>query len=159
MTAWTDELDATLRRLWKNGLSASQIAAKLDCGKTRNAVIGRVHRLNLSGRAKPDVRVPRVRKRSTKRTIEHKKKSKPLPKPDPLQFARPLNGVGVPFLDRRAFQCAWIIDGANNVCGHPVSHGIFKWCPHHCSIGLVKPIRPERKNIIDRHKTNEGAFR
>ena len=48
---WTDERVETLKRLWIDGLSASQIAAELG-GITRNAVIGKVHRLGLSGRAK-----------------------------------------------------------------------------------------------------------
>jgi hypothetical protein len=48
--------------LWADGLSASQIAAELG-GITRNAVIGKVHRLGLSGRAKaPSSSVPRPRK-------------------------------------------------------------------------------------------------
>lgn len=49
--SWTDERVDTLRKLWTEGLSASQIAAELG-GVTRNAVIGKVHRLGLSGRAK-----------------------------------------------------------------------------------------------------------
>lgn len=48
---WTDERVEQLKRLWAAGLSASQIAAELG-GITRNAVIGKVHRLGLSGRAK-----------------------------------------------------------------------------------------------------------
>lgn len=48
---WTDERVELLRKLWGEGLSASQIAAELG-GITRNAVIGKVHRLGLSGRAK-----------------------------------------------------------------------------------------------------------
>ncbi len=50
---WTDERVELLRRLWTDGLSASQIAGQLGGGVTRNAVIGKVHRLSLSGRAKP----------------------------------------------------------------------------------------------------------
>ena len=50
--SWTDERVAILSKLWADGLSASQIAAELG-GVTRNAVIGKVHRLGLSGRAKP----------------------------------------------------------------------------------------------------------
>ena len=50
--AWTDDRVATLTKLWADGLSASQIAKQLG-GVTRNAVIGKVHRLGLSGRAKP----------------------------------------------------------------------------------------------------------
>jgi GcrA cell cycle regulator len=49
---WTDERVEILKRLWLEGLSASQIAKQLG-GVTRNAVIGKVHRLGLSGRAAP----------------------------------------------------------------------------------------------------------
>ncbi|WP_034991493.1 GcrA family cell cycle regulator [Beijerinckia mobilis] len=50
--SWTDERVELLRKLWLDGLSASQIAAELAGGLTRNAVIGKVHRLGLSGRTK-----------------------------------------------------------------------------------------------------------
>jgi GcrA cell cycle regulator len=49
---WTDERVETLKKLWLDGLSASQIAKQLGA-VTRNAVIGKVHRLGLSGRATP----------------------------------------------------------------------------------------------------------
>jgi GcrA cell cycle regulator len=59
---WTDERVELLKKLWADGLSASQIAAQLG-NITRNAVIGKVHRLGLSGRAKsPSSSVPRPRK-------------------------------------------------------------------------------------------------
>jgi GcrA cell cycle regulator len=60
--SWTDERVELLRKLWSDGLSASQIAAELG-GITRNAVIGKVHRLGLSGRAKSaSSAAPRQRK-------------------------------------------------------------------------------------------------
>jgi GcrA cell cycle regulator len=60
--SWTDERVELLKKLWSDGLSASQIAAELG-GITRNAVIGKVHRLGLSGRAKsPSSTAPRQRK-------------------------------------------------------------------------------------------------
>jgi len=60
--SWTDERVELLKKLWADGLSASQIAAELG-GITRNAVIGKVHRLGLSGRAKsPSSSTPRPRK-------------------------------------------------------------------------------------------------
>jgi GcrA cell cycle regulator len=59
--AWTEERVELLKKLWAEGLSASQIAAQLG-GVTRNAVIGKVHRLSLSGRAKPASSGPRPRK-------------------------------------------------------------------------------------------------
>ncbi len=58
---WTDERVELLKKLWMEGLSASQIAGVLGEGVTRNAVIGKVHRLKLSGRAKPASAAPRVR--------------------------------------------------------------------------------------------------
>ena len=48
---WTDERVEQLKKLWAEGLSASQIAAQLG-GVSRNAVIGKVHRLKLSGRGR-----------------------------------------------------------------------------------------------------------
>ena len=63
--SWTDERVELLKKLWSDGLSASQIAAELG-GITRNAVIGKVHRLGLSGRAKsPSSAAPRPRKART----------------------------------------------------------------------------------------------
>lgn len=58
---WTEERVELLKKLWLEGLSASQIAGVLGEGVTRNAVIGKVHRLKLSGRAKPVASTPRVR--------------------------------------------------------------------------------------------------
>ena len=48
--AWTDERIKQLRQLWSEGQSASKIAEKLG-GVTRNAVIGKIHRLGLSNRS------------------------------------------------------------------------------------------------------------
>ena len=60
--SWTDERVELLKKLWADGLSASQIAVELG-GITRNAVIGKVHRLGLSGRAKStSSAAPRPRK-------------------------------------------------------------------------------------------------
>jgi GcrA cell cycle regulator len=49
--SWTKERVELLKKLWSEGLSASRIAAQLG-GVTRNAVIGKVHRLRLLGRGK-----------------------------------------------------------------------------------------------------------
>ncbi|WP_439273658.1 GcrA family cell cycle regulator [Pseudochrobactrum sp. HB0163] len=58
---WTDERVELLKKLWSEGLSASQIAAQLG-GVSRNAVIGKVHRLKLSGRGKTTTAAPRSKK-------------------------------------------------------------------------------------------------
>jgi len=50
--SWTDERVEQLKKLWSQGYSASQIAKELG-GTTRNAVIGKIHRLNLVARQSP----------------------------------------------------------------------------------------------------------
>lgn len=70
---WTEQRIETLRKLWGQGQTASQIAAILG-GITRNAVIGKAHRLGLTGRPSPIKReagggsAPARRKASTTRT-------------------------------------------------------------------------------------------
>ena len=65
--SWTDDRVETLKKMWGEGQSASQIAKELG-GVTRNAVIGKVHRLGLSNRAtagaaaKPDAKAKPVPK-------------------------------------------------------------------------------------------------
>lgn len=61
---WTDERVELLRKLWAEGLSASQIAAQLG-GVSRNAVIGKVHRLKLSGRGRTTAAPARQKKAAT----------------------------------------------------------------------------------------------
>jgi len=51
--SWTQERVEQLRKLWLEGLSAAQVAAELGSGVTRNAVIGKIHRLGLAERGKP----------------------------------------------------------------------------------------------------------
>ena len=73
--SWNDERVEQLRKMWMDGLSASQIAGELGNGITRNAVIGKVHRLGLSGRVKaassapsrPRIQQPRVPRNPTPR--------------------------------------------------------------------------------------------
>ncbi len=75
---WTVERIELLRKLWSEGLSASQIAGQLG-GVTRNAVIGKVHRLKLSSRGrttaaparqkKPTARAATVNKQTVKKTV------------------------------------------------------------------------------------------
>ena len=60
--AWTDDRVEILKKLWAEGLSASQIARELG-DVTRNAVIGKVHRLGLAGRASPTKPKSRLRHR------------------------------------------------------------------------------------------------
>jgi len=70
--SWTDERIESLRKYWDEGLSASQIAEKLGEGVTRNAVIGKAHRLGLQSRPSPVKSEPAQAKQA-------KRKAKPKP--------------------------------------------------------------------------------
>ncbi|MGR3542297.1 MAG: GcrA family cell cycle regulator [Hasllibacter sp.] len=69
--SWTDERVETLKRMWGEGQSASTIAKELG-GVTRNAVIGKVHRLGLSNRqqgAAPAPAAPEAPKPAPKASV------------------------------------------------------------------------------------------
>jgi GcrA cell cycle regulator len=75
--SWTDERVETLKKMWGEGQSASQIAKELG-GVTRNAVIGKVHRLGLSNRAGSG-----SAKAEAKAKAAPKAEAKPKPTPKP----------------------------------------------------------------------------
>jgi GcrA cell cycle regulator len=80
---WTDERVELLKKLWQDGLSASQIAKQLG-GVTRNAVIGKVHRLGLSGRATPS--------KPARTTFKAPRPARPVAPPSaPRRIAEPLS--------------------------------------------------------------------
>src|ERR1700733_5426973 len=75
---WTEDRVNTLKQLWAEGLSASQIAGRLGLGVTRNAVIGKVHRLNLAGRAtQPRNAAPRTARKTREPSIPGRAPSMP----------------------------------------------------------------------------------
>lgn len=88
--AWTEERVALLKKLWTDGLSASQIAHKIG-GVTRNAVIGKVHRLGLSGRGAP-ARVSTARIRTAEAVPQRATvgMNRPVPPPQPEEIAHPV---------------------------------------------------------------------
>ena len=65
--SWTPEREKKLKELWKIGHTASQIASLL-CNTTRNAVIGKAHRLNLEARAVSKKSTLKVNKESNVKT-------------------------------------------------------------------------------------------
>ena len=77
--SWTDERVETLKKMWAEGQSASQIAKELG-GVTRNAVIGKVHRLGLSNRVGPGGK--------DEEEVEEAPAA-PAPRPEPARAAAP----------------------------------------------------------------------
>ncbi|RPE66370.1 GcrA cell cycle regulator [Pacificibacter maritimus] len=77
--SWTDERVELLKKMWGEGQSASQIAKELG-GVTRNAVIGKVHRLGLSNRAGSTAPAKPAAAKA-KATAKPKVEAAPAPKP------------------------------------------------------------------------------
>jgi len=78
--SWTDERVETLKKMWGEGQSASQIAKELG-GVTRNAVIGKVHRLGLSNRAGSGGSASKAAPKDKPAAAAAKPVAKPAPKP------------------------------------------------------------------------------
>lgn len=64
--SWTDERIATLQKMWEGGSTASQIAEELG-GVSRNAVIGKAHRLGLKSRPSPVKAAEKKKKAAAKK--------------------------------------------------------------------------------------------
>jgi GcrA cell cycle regulator len=77
--SWTEERVETLKKMWGEGQSASQIAKELG-GVTRNAVIGKVHRLGLSNRAGGGTSSATAKPAAVEKPAKPAAKAKPAPK-------------------------------------------------------------------------------
>lgn len=83
--SWTDERVELLKKMWGEGQSASQIAKELG-GVTRNAVIGKVHRLGLSNRTTGAKSGSEAKEKPAAKATA---KPKPQPKTEPARPAPP----------------------------------------------------------------------
>ncbi|HLI66041.1 MAG TPA: GcrA family cell cycle regulator [Caulobacteraceae bacterium] len=149
---WTDERVDLLKKLWLEGLSASQIAKQLG-GVTRNAVIGKVHRLGLSGRATPSQpsrpafktpRPPRPISHAAPRRLE----PRPQPMPAPVYFVEEPGSATV--LTLGAHMCKWPIgDPATDAftfCGRRAD-GDGPYCVSHAAVAY-QPQQPRKRSAV-----------
>lgn|SRR6185312_429846 len=121
---WTAEAVAKLTSLWAEGKSTSQIAARLGNGITRNAVIGKLHRIGLKGqKGLPGVPIkPAKADRPVRPEI-----ARPVASPSPSTVPEPPEPITlapaepVAFRDLRECQCRYIVgavSGADTIyCG------------------------------------------
>jgi GcrA cell cycle regulator len=94
--SWTDDRVEVLKKMWGEGQSASQIAKELG-GVTRNAVIGKVHRLGLSNRAgsssaataKKEAKPKATSKTASAPKTKVEPKTEPAIKPRPASEGKP----------------------------------------------------------------------
>ena len=103
---WSEDRVEQLKTLWTEGLSASQIARALG-GVTRNAVIGKVHRLGLAGRASPSrAERPRVSLSPKAPSMRAHVPAIPIVEEDPLTLEDGSHATVLTISDR---MCRWPI--------------------------------------------------
>lgn len=143
--SWTPERVETLKRLWDKGLSASAIAARLGDGVTRNAVISKLHRSGLSGRAQnvsTQNRITRMRMPAAKvkaPTFVRHSANTPMASIQPELYT-PQPDIVIPLVERKALadlepgDCRWPIgdprDNDFHFCARPHVSGL-PYCEHH----------------------------
>jgi len=164
--SWTDERVELLRQLWLDGRSASQISAQLGHGVTRNAVIGKVHRLGLAGRAKAPTSTasppraasaPRMSARpasSSVRTAVRGATALALAS-EPALDTRPVfqeedvvipMSLRVSIIDLKEAMCRWPLGDPTSsdfrYCGSPAANGPY--CAHHGKLAY-QPVQDRRR--------------
>jgi GcrA cell cycle regulator len=165
---WTDERVELLKKLWAEGSSASQIAAQIG-GVSRNAVIGKVHRLGLSGRGKAKTPAPQRPRKPAGRTpsapaplpqpprpvAQVHTLPQPLPAPaEAIEQDTPAEDVVVPLSERvtimelREYMCRWPMGDPTKpefrFCGGRSLTGL-PYCSHHAQIAY-QPVADRRRD-------------
>jgi GcrA cell cycle regulator len=152
---WTDERVELLKKLWQDGLSASQIAKQLG-GVTRNAVIGKVHRLGLSGRATPSkpartvFKAPRPVRAAPSVPSAPRRISEPVslasPQPLPVRYVDEEPGLAT-VLTLGAHMCKWPIGDpaldSFTFCGRRSGEGPY--CHEHSQVAY-QPAQAKKKS-------------
>lgn len=140
-TTWTDERIELLKSLWGAGKTAAEIAKELGDNLTRNAVIGKAHRLGLSGRVSPI----------------QKKVDKPLP-PEPKQI-KAKNG-GISLLELTEKTCRYPYGDPKkegfHFCGGSALAGL-PYCGEHAEIAYQTTTRKFNLNENADYDTNKEA--
>ncbi|MFJ6025801.1 GcrA family cell cycle regulator [Brevundimonas sp. NPDC092305] len=152
MTAgWTEDRVGALKKLWLEGQSASQIAKQLGGGVTRNAVIGKVHRLGLSGRATPSqparatFRPARPRPTPTQAPSAPRRIEAAQPRALTAPVAAPvpeLPGTAT-VMTLGAHMCKWPIGDPSSTefsfCGRRASEGVY--CVEHARVAYQPAVK------------------
>ena len=134
---WTSQRIAELERLWATGASTAEIGRQLDVSK--NAVVGKVHRLGLPGRPSP------IRRGATgkRQTGESQKSQEGQKSQEASEEAR-----RPAVIDLHAPPCQWPFgdpdDEDFHFCGAPVLAG-RPYCPEHCGRAYVHEERRDRR--------------
>jgi GcrA cell cycle regulator len=150
---WTDDRVTTLTQLWGDGHSASVIAARVE--KSRNAVIGKAHRLHLARRATPHA-AALCHPRASRPNVIAFRPTRSLPPKIPVKQPETKRATQIPALapapahppglgELKTGECPWPEGDPKrpgfHYCGRPATNG---YCPHHHAIG-TQPAKPRKQ--------------
>ncbi len=135
---WTDERVTELAKLWDSGYSASVIGRML--GVSKNAVVGKAHRMRLQSRPSPirrDRSTPVRRRVPMPVRLHQDRPMAPPPPPAPRWTAR---------TDGKGPNCLWPLGDPGepdfHFCGDPAVEG-KPYCPDHCARAYITRSRAE----------------
>lgn len=156
---WTDGEIELLERLWDEGYTGGQIAKHFP-GKSRSAIIGKVHRLGLASRKgpieylTPEQKLERRQAKDRARQVRWLKQRGPVLRPAKQKFEPPVweGYLNLPLLDLDKDQCRYSpsADKPFLFCGQPVVDG-ESWCAHCIAVVFAQPVsKAARKPFIIR---------
>jgi GcrA cell cycle regulator len=152
--SWTDERVALLKKLWGEGKTAAEIAKSLGGGFTRNAVIGKAHRLKLSSRLSPIAPPPR-KMEPANNTV--KVSSAPRSRIAAVP-ATPIITKGIKLIDLKERMCRWPLgdpkDPEFNFCGCNSVAGL-PYCSDHARMAFQVNKRSRLFNPDENAQTEE----
>lgn len=145
---WTDEKKEILRMAWDEGLPASTIAEKLGDGVSRNAVIGKAHRMGLPARPSP---VKGADADAVEGELSEDGTTVAKPRAAAKPRIKPVKVQRTSLLELSERVCKWPIghpgDSDFHFCGKPSNPG-FPYCGEHCAVAyqaqMPRRDRPPR---------------
>ena len=146
---WTDEAIFRLRTLWSEGLSTAEIGRRLNISK--NAVVGKAHRLNLAARPSPIRRTPGE---ATPRQVPPKRTQGPTLPPLSASVSAPmpvLRAIIPPTKSQqpRTAPCCWPIGEPGRPSFHFCTAAAIAgkpYCEEHAAIAYVR-VRDRREDV------------
>jgi GcrA cell cycle regulator len=138
---WTDERTAELRERWAKGETGSEIMRAMGA-RSRNAVVGKIYRLDLASRPRPVVAKRAARTRSMRRRLVYCDGHFFAGEQAVIDEAPPDFKHPKPFIALTDGDCHWPGDGVPGpdlaCCAAPVLNG-YSYCAGHCRLAYVRP--------------------
>lgn len=184
MSAWTDKKIEKLKKLWGKGLSAAEIGKKLDFSK--NAIVGKVHRLGLSNRISPIksskpkvkkeegvtpvskekveakievkkvIKTSPIQEKTLKKVVSHPVKNESLANISKVSLKNKKTSAGLSLLELTSDLCCWPIDDINSENFHFCGKKVFKNKPYCLEHCAI--AYTTSATALDEQEANESSF-